>query len=35
LATVSKELEVMARDVMVDELNSMDPLGGTTEDWGF
>ncbi|KAF9093374.1 hypothetical protein BGX29_006728 [Mortierella sp. GBA35] len=35
LATVSKELETMARDVMVDELNSMDPLGGTTEDWGF
>ncbi|OAQ34570.1 hypothetical protein K457DRAFT_45469, partial [Linnemannia elongata AG-77] len=26
LATVSKELEGMARDVMVDELNSMDPL---------
>ncbi|KAF9928251.1 hypothetical protein FBU30_002518 [Linnemannia zychae] len=35
LATVSKELEMMARDVMVDELNSMDPLGGTTDDWGF
>lgn len=35
LATVSKELEGMARDVMVDELNSMDPLGGTTDDWGF
>ncbi|KAG0365812.1 MAG: hypothetical protein J3R72DRAFT_196084 [Linnemannia gamsii] len=35
LTTVSKELEGMARDVILDELNGMDPLGGTTEDWGF
>ncbi|KAF9127977.1 hypothetical protein BGW39_005453 [Mortierella sp. 14UC] len=35
LATVSKELEGMAKDVILGELNGMDPLGGTTEDWGF
>ncbi|KAG0305002.1 hypothetical protein BGZ98_004720 [Dissophora globulifera] len=31
LAVVSKELETMARDVMLDELNAMDPLG-TAQD---
>ncbi|KAF9437773.1 hypothetical protein BGZ76_011159 [Entomortierella beljakovae] len=32
LTVVSKELEIMAREVMVDELNAMDPLGTSSYD---
>ncbi|KAF9377127.1 hypothetical protein CPB97_010389 [Podila verticillata] len=34
LTTVSKELETLAREVMVEELNAMDPLGVSShDDW--
>ncbi|KAF9114798.1 hypothetical protein BGX27_009832 [Mortierella sp. AM989] len=34
LTVVSKELESMAREIMVDELNAMDPLGTSNDhDW--
>ncbi|KAF9992430.1 hypothetical protein BGZ79_003086 [Entomortierella chlamydospora] len=32
LTVVSKELESMAREVMLGELNAMDPLGTSTND---
>ncbi|KAF9196854.1 hypothetical protein BGZ50_005928 [Haplosporangium sp. Z 11] len=36
LTVASKELETMAREIMVDELNVIDPLGvAANDDWGI
>ncbi|KAI8600817.1 hypothetical protein EDD21DRAFT_376117 [Dissophora ornata] len=35
LTTVYKEFEIMARDVMLEELNVVDPLGSSLHDYGW